>query len=62
MTLKERIQDIVESGQTAATEKTYNLLSEVISIISTEYKIPTTDLLNLIEYEVQRDATLQDTN
>ena len=53
MTLKERIQDIVESGQNAATEKTYNLIGEIVSIISTEYGIPTKELVNLIEYEIQ---------
>ena len=53
MTLDERVDDIVESGQHSARSKTYQLLSETIAAISHHTGYPVGELLNYVKDEMR---------
>lgn len=53
MTLDERIEDIVESGQNSARSKTYQLLSDTIAAISHHTAIPVGELLAYVKDEIK---------
>ncbi len=52
MTLDERIDDIVESGQNSARSKTYQLLSDMLTAVSQQYAIPVGELLDAVKDEM----------
>ena len=53
-TLQSRVQDIVESGQRLGTEKTYELISDVIAAVSLHYAIPVKELADVVALELAR--------
>ena len=53
MTLDERVEDIVESGQNSARSKTYQLLSDALTAVSHHTGYPIGDLLNYVKDEMR---------